>query len=170
MPSGNNRDQDNPVFEMTRTYDASRDAVWKAWSDAAELARWWGPKGCKLEVLRHEFKPGGFFHYAMNYDGAPPMWGRFCYREIFAPQRLVWLNSFANERCGIARAPFSPDCPMEILNSVDFEDRAGQTVISLRATPFGALDAERKYFDDLRPSLEQGYGGTLDQLADHLKR
>ena len=83
---------------------------------------------------------------------------------------MVWLNSFSNERCGIARAPFSESCPLEIENAVTFTERAGQTTITLRAEPFGELDAERRYFEELRPSLEQGYGGTFEELAEYLRR
>jgi hypothetical protein len=80
----------------------------------------------------------------------------------------VWLNSFANENCGIARAPFSELCPLEIENRVTFAERAGQTTVLLRAMPFGELAPERAYFDALRPSLEQGYGGTFEQLEAFL--
>ena len=134
------------------------------------LKNWWGPKGCILEIARFEFRLGGFFHYAMVFDNAPKMWGRFNYREIAAPQRMVWLNSFANERCGIARAPFSPSCPLEIQNSVTFIEYAGMTTVTLRAEPFGEMDDERRYFEALHASLEQGYAGTFEQLADHLAR
>ncbi len=157
------------VFEITRRFEAPRDVVWDAWTDPDRLRRWWGPAGCSIDVLRFEFREGGFFHYAMRFDGAPTMWGRFHYREIAGPQRLVWLNAFANERCGIARAPFSDVCPLEILNTVTFTGHAGETTVALRAEPFGEVDAERRYFIDLRPSLEQGYGGTFEQLADHLR-
>jgi hypothetical protein len=80
----------------------------------------------------------------------------------------VWLNSFANAQGGIARAPFSEHCPMEIENAVTFSEQAGITTVRLRASPFGEEAAERQFFDDLQPSLEQGYGGTFDQLAAHL--
>ena len=50
------------VFEMERVFNAPRDRVWKAWSDAGQLSQWWGPKGCSVEILRFEFRPGGFFH------------------------------------------------------------------------------------------------------------
>jgi len=83
---------------------------------------------------------------------------------------MAWLNSFANERCGIARAPFSDECPLEILNTVTFTEHDGVTTVTLHAEPFGELDIERKYFEDLQPSLEQGYGGTFDQLAAYLPR
>jgi hypothetical protein len=78
---------------------------------------------------------------------------------------LLWLNSFSNENCGMARAPFSEDCPLEIENSVNFTERDGSTIVSLRARPFGESAAERQYFEDLHPSMTQGYGGTFDQLV-----
>lgn len=161
---------DAVVFEITRRYERPLARVWRAWTEPAELQRWWGPKGCTIEVLRFEFRPGGFFHYAMKFDQAPTWWGRFNYREIVAPERLVWLNSFANERCGIARAPFSEECPLEIQNAVSFAEQDGVTTVHLQASPFGAIDVERRYFDALRPSLDEGYGGTLEQLRHHLAR
>ena len=161
---------DAVVFEITRHYDRPLTTVWKAWSEAHALQQWWGPKGCSIEVRRFEFRPGGFFHYAMRFAGAEPMWGRFNYRVIELQSRLVWLNSFANEHGGIARAPFSEDCPLEIENAVSFSvDGAGRTVVQLKATPFGELAAERKYFEELQPSLNEGYGGTLDQLGGFLR-
>ncbi|AYQ29799.1 MULTISPECIES: SRPBCC domain-containing protein [unclassified Polaromonas] len=159
----------NAPFFITRVFKAPRERVWQAWSDAASLQQWWGPKGCTLDALRFEFRPGGFFHYAMKFDGAPTWWGRFNYREIIEGERIVWLNSFANAACGIARAPFSEVCPMEIENTATFTEKDGVTTVSLRALPFGESAAERQYFEELKPSLEQGYGGTLDQLASYLK-
>jgi uncharacterized protein YndB with AHSA1/START domain len=157
------------AFFITRVFKAPKDRVWQAWSEAASLQQWWGPQGCTVEALRFEFKPGGFFHYAMKFNGAPTWWGRFNYREIVAGERIVWLNSFANAQCGISRAPFSDVCPLEIENSATFTEKDGVTTVSLRAMPFGESAAERQYFEELKPSLEQGYGGTLDQLAGYLK-
>jgi uncharacterized protein YndB with AHSA1/START domain len=158
------------AFVITRQFELPRAVVWKAWSVADQLKHWWGPQGCSIDIHRFEFRAGGFFHYAMNFENAPTMWGRFNYRDITVLERLVWLNSFSNERCGIARAPFSEICPLEIQNSVTFAEHAGQTIVTLRAEPFGEVEVERKYFEDLRPSLEQGYGGTFDQLAQYLRR
>jgi uncharacterized protein YndB with AHSA1/START domain len=170
MAANNETTGAKPAFVITRSFKAPRTRVWKAWSEADQLKHWWGPKGCSIEVLRFEFRPGGFFHYAMGFAGAPTMWGRFNYREIAAPERIVWLNSFANENCGIARAPFSAVCPLEIENTVTLTERNGATTVALRAVPFGEVEEERKYFEELHPSLERGYGGTFDQLADHLAK
>ena len=160
------------VFEITRVFKAPRGRVWKAWSEADQLKHWWGPKGCTIETLHLEFRPGGFFHYAMKFEGAPTMWGRFNYRKIVAPERIVWLNSFSNEKCGIARAPFSDLCPLEIENTVTFTEHAGITTVVLCAEPFGESAEERRFFDELcsSGSLEQGYGGTFEQLAEHVAK
>lgn len=157
-------------FLITRRFAQPLERVWQAWSEAAQFQKWWGPKGCRIDVHRFEFRPGGFLHYAMNFPEGPAMWGRFAIREIAPRERLVWLNAFSNERCGIARAPFSERCPLEIENSVAFKEEGGATVVTLRARPFGELDDEALYFDELRPSLDQGYGGTFDALAEHLAK
>jgi len=158
------------LFEMERVVKAPLERVWNAWSEADQIEHWWGPKGCTIELKRFEFRPGGFFHYAMKFPGAPATWGRFNYREIVSRQRIVWLNSFANEACGIARAPFSEVCPLEIENTVTFKEHAGATTLLLRAQPFGETAPERQFFEELRASgsLNEGYGGTFDRLLGHL--
>jgi uncharacterized protein YndB with AHSA1/START domain len=167
-----NKKATNASFEIERIFTAPLNRVWKAWSDRDQFAKWWGPKGCSVEVSSLEFRPGGFFHYAMRSKNAPVMWGRFNYREIVPRECIVWLNSFANEKCGIARAPFSELCPLEIENSVAFTEQEGTTRMTLRAEPFGASAEEIRYFGELcsSGSLGQGYGGTFDQLADHLRQ
>jgi hypothetical protein len=106
----------------------------------------------------------------MRFAGAPTMWGRFNYREIAAPERIAWLNSCANENCGITRAPFSAVCPLEIENIVTLTERDGATTVTLRAVPLGEVEEQRKYFEELHPSREQSYGGTFDRLADYLTK
>jgi uncharacterized protein YndB with AHSA1/START domain len=96
--------KDQTAFEITRQFKLPRAVVWKAWSEPEQLQNWWGPKGCSIQIVRFEFRAGGFFHYASS-SRTRRRCGRFNYREIAAPERMVWLNSFANERCGITRAP-----------------------------------------------------------------
>lgn len=82
----------------------------------------------------------------------------------------MWLNSFANEHCGIVRAPFSEVCPLEIQNTVTFTEQEGITTVTLRAQPFGEIKDELTFFEELYTSgsLEEGYSGTFDKLTAHL--
>lgn len=156
------------TFTMARDFDAPLALVWEAWSDADQMQAWWGPKGCSLKAARFEFRPGGFFHYAMQFPNHPVMWGRFIYRDIVEPDRIGWLNSFSNEGCGIARAPFDMAFPLEVHNEVSLVEQAGKTTMTLNARPHGASEEECKVFVGMLASLQQGFGGTLDQLASHL--
>lgn len=152
---------------ISREFSAPVAAVWKAWTDAAQLANWWGPKEMKLEVIKADIRAGGFFHYAMKAPGHT-MYGLSVYRELVAPTRLVWVNSFADESGKVARAFFSKEFPLEVLNTVTLSEKGAGTMLNLRSAPINATPEERAFFEGMFKSMEQGYGGTLDQLAGHL--
>jgi uncharacterized protein YndB with AHSA1/START domain len=106
-----------PEFAILRVFDAPRDLVWKAFTKRERLAQWWGPKGFKILVSKLDLRPGGIFHYCMQSPDGQEMWGRFVYREIVAPERIVHINSFSDDKGGITRAPFSSTWPLEVLTS-----------------------------------------------------
>ena len=157
-------------FVISRTFNAPRALVWKAWSEAERLAQWWGPKGCKIRVVKLEFRPGGTFHYAMQFKPGHEMWGRFIYREIAAPERIVFVNSFSDVKGGIMRAPFKDTWPLEVLNTVTFTEQGGKTTMTLRGAPIKATAEELEAFAGMFASMQQGFGGTFDQLAAYLAR
>lgn len=93
------------TFLLTRVFDAPRELVWEAWTEAERLERWWGPKRCRTSVIKLDLRPGGIFHHALHWPQGQDMWGKFVYREIAAPERLVLVNSFADEEGRIAPVP-----------------------------------------------------------------
>lgn len=157
-------------FVITRVVNAPRDLVWKAWTQAEHLQHWWGPKGSKIEVKTLDLRPGGVFHYAMRYSTGAVMWGRFTFQDIVAPERLVFLNGFANEAGEIARAPFPGAIPLQMENTVNFSEHAGKTTINLHSLPFNASDEERMFFEGMFASMQGGYGGTFEQLETYLAK
>lgn len=155
---------------VTRVLAAARETVWKAWSEAERLAQWWGPKGCTVEVAKLEFRPGGVFHYNIKMPDGSALWGKFVYREIAAPERLVYISSFADENGNIIRAPFSPTFPLEVSNTMTLTESGGQTTLTLRGKPINATEEERATFASMNASMQQGFGGMLDVLAEYLAR
>jgi len=169
-PAGNAAGKE---FVISRVFDAPRDLVWKAWTQGERLAQWWGPKGCKIRVVKLEVRPGGIFHYAMEFQPGQEMWGRFVYREIAAPERLVFINSFSDAKGGITRAPFSEineTWPLEVLNTLTLSEKNGKTTLTLRGIPINASEDEHKTFEGMFDSLRQGFGGTFDQLTEYLAK
>lgn len=155
-------------FTISRAFNAPRDLVWKAWSEPERLAQWWGPKGCGLEVKTLDFRPGGIFHYSMKLPTDQTWWGRFTYREIEKPGRIVFVSSFSNEAGGVARAPFSSTWPLEVLNNLTLTEQDGKTTVALRGGPLNPTPEEREMFEGMSDSMKQGFGGTFDQLDDYL--
>jgi uncharacterized protein YndB with AHSA1/START domain len=48
-----------------RVLDASPERVWRAFSDAGQLAQWWGPDGFTNEFDRFDFHAGGDWLFTM---------------------------------------------------------------------------------------------------------
>jgi uncharacterized protein YndB with AHSA1/START domain len=156
-------------FVITRVYDAPRTRVWKAWTDPEALKSWWGPQGFKVHTCRVDLRPGGTFLYGMTAPDGSDLWGRFVYREIAAPKKLAFVVSFSDPGGGVTRHPWSPEWPLHILSTVDFDEHpGGRTQVTVTWLPHEATEAERRAFDQGRDSLKQGWGGTLDKLASHL--
>lgn len=153
---------------ITRVFDAPRELVWKAFTESDRLAQWWGPKGFTMLVRTLDFRPGGVFHYAMRAPDGQIMWGKFVYRDIQAPERMVFVNSFSDENGAIVRAPFSPTWPLEVLNTVTLTESGGKTTVTLRGGPINATGEERAIFWNRQESVQQGFAGTFDQLAAYL--
>ena len=154
-------------LEIIRVFDAPRKLVFKVWTEAKHLAQWWGPKGSEIEVKKFEFRPGGMFHYGMSFGGGK-MWAKFVYREIVAPEKIVFASSFADEEGNSIRTSFIDPWPLEILNTVTFTESAGKTTLTIKGAPINATEEEYNKFEEMTASMQQGFGGTLDQLAEYL--
>jgi uncharacterized protein YndB with AHSA1/START domain len=155
---------------ITRVFDAPRALVWQAWSEPQALRRWWGPKGFAMGLCRLEFRPGGIFHYSMRTPDGRDLWGKFVYREIVAPERIVFVSSFADEGGNVVRNPWNAGWPLETHNTLTFAEHAGKTTLTLRGGPLNATAAERKIFEDGLQSMQRGFAGTFDQLAEYLAK
>ena len=158
------------AFVISRVFDVPRERVWQAWTQAEQLKHWWGPRGYKVHTCKVDLRRGGDFHYGMTAPDGSDIWGKFSYREIAAPKKLVFIVSFSDPKGGVTRHPMSPGWPLYIMSTVEFEEQGkGKTRVTVTWLPHEASESERKVFADGQDSMKQGWGGTLDQFADYLK-
>jgi PhnB protein len=157
-------------FVISHTFDAPRERVWKAWTERDRLMHWFGPKGSTMAAAKLDFRPGGKFHYCLKTPEGQPMWARFVYREIAAPERIVWVHSFSDEHGGLARAPFSDTWPLELVAAATLSSEGGRTKVTIEWAPLKPTEAEQKTFDALHESMTQGWTGTFEQLAAYLAK
>lgn len=157
-------------FVISRVFDAPRERVWQAWTEAERLKQWFAPKGFSMSSCKLDLRVGGLFHYCLRTPDGQDMWGRWVIREIAKPRKLVFVVSFSDEKAGITVHPMSPSWPREMLSTVEFEDQGPKTKITVRWAPIDATEAERKTFEDGRDGMTQGWTGTLDYLVDYLAK
>jgi uncharacterized protein YndB with AHSA1/START domain len=156
-------------FVITRELNAPLDLVWKVYTSENHLAKWWGPKGFKMLKAKLDLRPGGTFHYGMQSPDGHSMWGKFVYRDIVPGKKLVFIVSFSDENGGVTRHPMAGNWPLEVFNTVTFEERNGKTFLTISGFPINASDEERKIYDDSHAGMQQGFKGTMDQLEEYLK-
>ena len=158
-------------FVLSRVFDAPRDLVWKCFTDPKHIQHWWGPKGVTVVASKMDLRPGGTHHYGMKAPDGSVTWGLMVYREIVPPSKLVFINSFSDEKGGLARHPKAPSWPIEMLSVFTFEALpGGKTKFTVRWSPLNPTAEEQKTFDAGHASINQGWSGTMEQLEAYLAK
>lgn len=146
---------------ITRTFNAPRALVWKAWTEPEHLVHWWGqPKGATMPVCTVDLRVGGVSHYCIKTPDGGTMWARNFFREIVEPERLVFDMDFSDEHGNIAAPP--PGLPGHSLITATFAERDGRTTVTIVHTGVERASAENQ------TNYQLGWGESLDRLAERL--
>lgn len=161
--------QNNP-FVITRVVNAPRDLVWRVFTEPEHLKQWFGPQGFTLPTCNLDLQPGGVFHYSMRSPDGFEMWGKWIFREIVAPERLVVIVSFSDPQGGVARHPMAPLWPLETLSTTTFTEHEGKTIITLRWSAHNPTALEQQTFNAGHAGMQMGWSGTFTQLDAYLEK
>jgi uncharacterized protein YndB with AHSA1/START domain len=149
---------------ITRVFDAPREKVWKAWTEPERCKRWWGPKGFTSPVIEIDLRVGGTYLSCMRSPEGQDFWSTGVYQEIVEPARLVYTDSFADEKGIVVPAAhygMGGDWPLKLLVTVTFEEEGGKTIMTLQhvGIPVGKMSE----------LCEAGWKQSFDKLAEVLK-
>lgn len=158
-------------FVINRSFEAPLDLVFKMWTDPKHFSQWLPPAGMTMQFLEAEIKPGGSCFFSMT--GADfTMYGRTKYLEIEKPNKVVYLQQFADEKGNVSRHPMAPTWPETMLTTVTFALEDGDnTRVTIVWEPYGEVSqAELKAFIEERAGMTQGWTGSFDKLEEELKK
>jgi uncharacterized protein YndB with AHSA1/START domain len=112
---------------ITRTFDAPRHLVWKAWTDPSRAIAWWGPNTYPATAMEMDARVGGKWRICLTSvaDGRA-LWQHGEFREVKEHERLVF--TFVWEEEG--------ERGVENLVTIDFEDHGAKTLMTFRHAPF----------------------------------
>ena len=149
---------------LTRVFDAPRELVWRAWTDPQHFKQWWGPKDYTCPFCEMELRVGGKYLNCMRSPEGKEYWGTGVFLEIVPMERLVFTDSFADEKGNVVPPThygFGADFPQEMLVTVTFEEQGGKTKMTLRHA--GILSGPD------RDGTQQGWSESFDKLAESLR-
>lgn len=75
---------------ITRTFDAPRALVFKAFTDPALIPKWWGPSSTSTTVVQMDVRPGGIWRFTnRDVDGSEQGF-HGVYHDAVAPEQIVY--------------------------------------------------------------------------------
>jgi uncharacterized protein YndB with AHSA1/START domain len=140
-----------PELHLERTFAASPEDVFDAWTNPEVLRRWWaaGPdwEGLPAEV---DLRVGGGYRLSMRdpASGATHTL-RGEYTEVARPHRLAYTWAWENEADGTLGTPTSVE--------VEFVGREDETLVVVRHRGFADADSRDRH--------GHGWTACLDNLA-----
>lgn len=112
-----------PVLTVRRTFDATINLVWKAWTEAILLDQWWAPKPWKSVTKSMEFKVGGHRLYAMVGPEGEEHWGKTAYLTIVHHVKFTGEDAFCD-----SEGQVNPEMPVGKFSN-SFSEKNGQTEV-----------------------------------------
>ncbi|MEQ9374306.1 MAG: SRPBCC domain-containing protein [Imperialibacter sp.] len=160
---------DKDKLRLSYEFNAPKELVFNAFSTAQALNEWWGPVETKNSAISLDFRPGGVFHFKMDFNGNVN-YARFLFKTIEPYDLLEFSNAFADEQANPIPAPFDVTLPVEIFYSLRFTETNGKTTIHLTGEPINASQAEIEGFVSINESMHEGFGGTFGALTAFLDK
>src|ERR1700712_2315768 len=117
-------------IEVTRTFNAPVEMVWKVWTDPELVKRWWGPKYFSSPVAKIDFREGGKSLVSMlapKEMGGQEFYSIWEYVKIIPLETIEFIQNLS-DRDGNKTEPVKlgmpPDFPMDIKTVVMFREVA----------------------------------------------
>jgi uncharacterized protein YndB with AHSA1/START domain len=102
-------------LRMSRVFDAPRERVFEAYTDARAIPRWWGPRSLTTTVERLEARQGGIWRFVQRDAEGSEFAFHGVFHEVSPPARLVSTFEFEGTQGHV------------VLEVVTFEDIEGRT-------------------------------------------
>jgi uncharacterized protein YndB with AHSA1/START domain len=139
---------------ITRSFDAPRELVFKAFTDADAVRQWWGLNNTETVVDQLEARPGGRWRFVQR-DGDGNQFGfHGVYHDLQAPERIVYTFEFEGMPGHV------------LLETLLFEDQDGRTQMTDTSVFQSVADRDGM----LQSGMESGAAESMDRLAEYLAR
>ena len=133
-----------PSLTLKRRFNAAPEKVYAAWTDAAQIVKWFGPDSGPVTRAETDVRTGGRYHVVFHTEDGEEHNVSGTYREVVPNEKLVftWAWRTMPER--------------ESLVTILVKPEAGGTLMTL---------IHEQFFDEAaRDRHEFGWTGSLNKL------
>lgn len=115
-------------IEVTRTFNAPIEMVWKVWTDPELVKRWWGPKNFSSPVARLDFREGGKSIVSMlapKEMGGQEFFSVWVYVKIIPLKTIEFIQSLSDEdgnKIDPTKVGMPADFPIDVRTVVIFQE------------------------------------------------
>jgi uncharacterized protein YndB with AHSA1/START domain len=141
---------------LERVVPLSPEQLWKGWTDATILTKWFTPAPWITEEAEIEAFPGGIFRTVMRGPGGERNEGAGCVLEVIENQRFVWTSAL-----GPGFRPVVADEGFLFTAILEFAPTSDGTMYRATARHSTAADAA----SHAEMGFEAGWSAALDQLV-----
>ena len=151
---------DPAPVRVSRVFSAPRETVFRAWSSADHIKRWFCPDGYSVPEAKIEMRVGGPFEVCMRSPEGVNHWTRGTFAEVIAPERLT-IDHHVIDPCG--GGPL-----FSAVTRVSFGDAAGGGTLMEVVQTYSAAGAEQA--EQMLKGAPEGWRQTLDKLEAEVAR
>jgi uncharacterized protein YndB with AHSA1/START domain len=144
---------------VSRLFPAPRETVFKAWSSADHVKRWFCPDGYSVPEAKVEMRVGGAFEVCMRSPEGVDHWTRGTFTEVMSPERLTIDHHVINP-CG--GGPL-----FSAVTQVKFSAAPGGTLMEVVQTYSFPATAQA---EQMLKGAPEGWRQTLDKLDAEVSR
>ncbi len=151
-------------IEVTRTFNAPVELVWKIWTEPELVKRWWGPKHFTSPVAKLDFREGGKSLVSMKAPqemGGQEYYSIWEYKEIIPLQRIEFIQSLADSegnKTDPTKLGMPSDFPIDIRTVVTFDQISeGKTTMTV---------TEYAEFGTISNFAQIGLGQSMDKMLE----
>lgn len=145
----------NATLQIKRTFHATREKVFQAWTQPEILKQWFGPTDeFSTPEAEVDLRVGGRYRIRMKDPSRQEHTAVGTYREIRAPEKLVFAWAWeAGGGCGGSE----DGEPIETQVTVEFHDNGSETEMILTHEMFPNAESRDKH--------DEGWSGCLNRLG-----
>jgi uncharacterized protein YndB with AHSA1/START domain len=137
-----------------REFDASREMVFKAFTDPEIIVKWMSPKRLKMKMLKFEPRTGGSYRYVHADESGNEFIFRGVVHELKAPELIIQTFEFEGIPGHVA------------LETARFESLPGNRTRLVNLTVFQTIEDRDGM---VQSGMEGGMNEAYDQLDEWLR-